>query len=90
MIRQVASITGYDESECEEIIDAVSETIIDALYDGDKVVWQAFCTFEVRDRLNQCHRDPKTNEVIKFPPVKVIRCNMAQIVKNVINRKKTE
>ena len=73
--------------ECEQMYDYLEEVITDALTHGEKIVLKGFLTICVRNRKARKARNPKTNEIVTFPPVRVINCKPAQALRDAINRK---
>jgi len=53
------------------VVNAVFETVMDALSKGEKVQIAGFGIFEVRERAERVGRNPRTGEEIKIPPRKV-------------------
>ena len=87
-IQRVADETGVPKEECTLVVDTFLDEVVSALCIGDKVSLRGFATFEIKDRTTQYHRNPATNEVQKYPPVRVVRCNMSQSVKDMINKRR--
>ena len=70
MVDAVAKITKLSNKESEGAINAVLDTITDALANDEKVVLVGFGTFEVRTRAARKGRNPSTKEEIKIPASK--------------------
>ncbi|NLV91451.1 MAG: HU family DNA-binding protein [Firmicutes bacterium] len=71
LIAAVAEKTGTTKKNAGTIVDAVFETISEALSAGDKVTLVGFGTFEVRDRAARKGVNPSTKETIEIPASKV-------------------
>lgn len=67
LIKAVADKTEVSQKTTGLTLNAVLETIIEALASGDKVVLVGFGTFESRDRKAREGRNPKTGETIDIP-----------------------
>ncbi len=71
LVRQVAERTGMTKKDTALVVNAVFETIMDALAKGEKVQIAGFGVFEVKQRAERVGRNPRTGEEIKIPPRKV-------------------
>ncbi len=71
LVTAVAERTGLSRKDSDRAINAVLESIQDALAKGDKVSIVGFGTFEVRERGARTGRNPQTGEVINIPSSKV-------------------
>ena len=71
LVSKVAESTELSKKDVAKTIDAVFETISEALQSGDKVQLVGFGNFEVRDRSARKGRNPQTGEEIDIPASKV-------------------
>ncbi|SHK07633.1 bacterial nucleoid protein Hbs [Anaerobranca californiensis DSM 14826] len=71
LIQSVAEKSGLTKKDSEKAVNAVLETIMDAVSAGDKVQLIGFGTFEARERAAREGRNPSTGEVISIPATKV-------------------
>ncbi len=55
------------KKDAELALNAIVETITEALKKGDKVEIRGFGTFLMKERSSRVARNPKTGEVIKIP-----------------------
>ena len=67
-ITQKTTITKRDASQ---ILDALSDTIMEAVAEGEKITLVGFGTFEPRERKERPGRNPKTGEAITIPATRV-------------------
>ena len=70
LIAEVAEKTGLTKKDAEAAVKAVTDTITDAMIQGDKVQLVGFGTFEVRERSARTGRNPQTKEVVEIPASK--------------------
>lgn len=70
LVDTVAKVTKLSKKESEGAINAVLDSITDALANDEKVVLVGFGTFEVRSRAARKGRNPSTKEEIKIPASK--------------------
>ena len=73
--------------ECVNFCDSLVDVIKEALIDGEKITWSGFMTLEVKERAERQGRNPQTNEVVTFPPVKSVKCKVNKEIKNLVNGK---
>ncbi len=73
LVAQIAEETGLNKSQANSAVDALLNTITEALKTGDKVTLVGFGTFSVADRAARKGRNPKTNEEIAIDARKVAR-----------------
>lgn len=71
LVASVAEKTKLTKKDAEQALNAVLESIKEALAKGDKVSLVGFGTFEVRERKERSGRNPRTRETIKIPAAKV-------------------
>ncbi len=67
LIKAVAERTGARQSQVAPIVNAVFQTIQDALAKGEEVSIAGFGTFRVSERARRRGRNPRTNEPIEIP-----------------------
>ena len=71
LIIAVAEKSGLKRKEAELAVNAVLETVVETLVEGDRVSLVGFGTFEVRDRSARTGVNPKTGEAIEIAACKV-------------------
>ncbi|MGI6558574.1 MAG: HU family DNA-binding protein [Limnochordia bacterium] len=64
LIDSVAEKAAITKKDAGRVVDAVFNTIMEALAQGDKVQLVGFGTFEVRHRAGRTGRNPQTGETI--------------------------
>lgn len=70
LIEAAADKSDQSKNDVAATLDALLETIQDAVGRGDKVVLTGFGTFERRDRAARTGRNPQTGAEIKVPASK--------------------
>ncbi len=68
LAKKVSSKTGLRKYEVSVIIDALLETIKEALEEGESVYLRGFGTFELKKRAKKLARNISKNEPIEVPP----------------------
>lgn len=71
LVTAVAEKAQLSKKDAERAVDAVVESIQDALSKGDKVGLVGFGTFEVRERAARKGRNPQTGQEIDIAATKV-------------------
>lgn len=71
MAEKLAVKINIKKQEAEKIINIFTNSIIEALANGDKVEIRGFGSFRVRNRAAKEGRNPKTGEKVSVPSKKV-------------------
>jgi DNA-binding protein HU-beta len=71
LINAVAERSGLTKKAANDAVEAVLESITNALANGEKVTLVGFGTFEVRERAARKGVNPATGEPIDIPAAKV-------------------
>lgn len=71
LVTSVAEKAEITKKDASAAIEAVLDTITDALVNNDKVQLVGFGTFEVRERSERTGKNPRTGEKIIIPAAKV-------------------
>ena len=67
LISKVAEKSGLTKIQADAAMNAMIETITEALAEGDKISLKGFGSFEVRERKARTGLNPKTRETIEIP-----------------------
>ncbi|GGE11274.1 transcriptional regulator [Marinithermofilum abyssi] len=87
LIAQVAEKTNMTKKDATQAVDAVFESITEALRSGDKVQLIGFGNFEVRERAARKGRNPQTGEEIQIAASKVPAFKPGKALKEDVNKK---
>jgi DNA-binding protein HU-beta len=71
LINAVAEASELSKKDATKAVDAVFDTILNSLKNGDKVQLIGFGNFEVRERAARKGRNPQTGEEIEISASKV-------------------
>ncbi|WP_028402065.1 HU family DNA-binding protein [Ectobacillus panaciterrae] len=71
LIYKVAEQAELTKKDATQVVDAVFDTILNALKAGDSVQLLGFGSFEVRERAARTGRNPQTGEEIEIAASKV-------------------
>ena len=87
LVAKVADKTGFKKKDAEVALDAVLETIEEALVAGDSVRLIGFGTFEVRQRKARTGRNPrKPGETIEIAASKAPVFKAGKALKDSVNK----
>jgi len=81
LVDKVSKSTNATKTEVAETLDAIMETIKQAIKEGEKVTLIGFGTFSVTDRKARKGRNPKTGEPIDIPASKVPKFSPSETFK---------
>jgi len=84
LINAVAESTELSKKDAGQAVDAVFQTIMDSLGNGEKVQIIGFGNFEVRDRAARKGRNPQTGEEIQIPASKVPAFRAGKALKDAV------
>ena len=85
LIAALAAKTELSKKDAEKALNAVVETITDALKAGEKVALVGFGTFEAKERPARVARNPRTGEEIKVEASKTPAFKAGKALKDAVN-----
>lgn len=88
LIAAVATKANASKAATSAIIDAVIETISEALARGENVQFIGFGTFSVQTRKARTGRNPQTGKEMKIPAKKVVRFKAGSALSAAVNNSK--
>ncbi|MBR6594563.1 MAG: HU family DNA-binding protein [Clostridia bacterium] len=86
LINNVKEAAGIDKKQAEKAVNAVLESIQNALCEGDKVQLAGFGTFKVKERGERTGRNPRTKEIITVPASKAPAFVPGKAFKDAVNK----
>lgn len=84
LIDQVADRSGLSRQEALQAVDAVLETVQDALHRGSEVALSGFGKFHVSERGARRGVNPRTGEAIEIPASRVPRFTAGSGLKSAV------
>jgi DNA-binding protein HU-beta len=81
---------GMTKKDCAVVVEAVFDSVKDALKKGEKVQLIGFGTFEVRERKERKGRNPRSKEEIIIPAMRTPGFKAGKALKEVVQPKKVE
>ncbi len=85
LVDAVADSAGLSKADAARALDAVVDTVTDALKAGDSVSLVGFGTFTVRDRAARTGRNPRTGETIQIAASKNPAFKAGKALKDAVN-----
>ncbi len=85
LIQAVADSSDISKTAAGKAVDAVLETIKEALGDGDTVTLIGFGTFTVRERAARVGRNPRTGERLDIKAANVPVFKAGKALKDAVN-----
>lgn len=86
MVDKLVEKTGMTKAGAEKFLNAFTETISNAMADGDKIQLIGFGTFETRGRAARQARNPQTGAPIKIAACKVPVFKAGKALKDAVNK----
>lgn len=86
LVGSVVASTGLSKKDAEKAVEAVIDSITDALKKGEKVQLVGFGTFEVRERAARTGHNPKTNESIQIAASRVPAFKAGKALKDEVKK----
>ena len=71
LIAKIAEKSELNRKQAEAALNAFTETVVEALKEGDKVQLMGFGTFEVKERAARIGRNPATGEKVNVEAKKI-------------------
>jgi DNA-binding protein HU-beta len=84
-VSAVAAKAGFSKKDAEKAVNAFTDSVKDALINGDSVQLIGFGTFEVRDKQATTAINPKTKEKIDVPAKKVAKFKAGKTLSEAVN-----
>jgi DNA-binding protein HU-beta len=85
LVDAIADSAGLSKADAGRALDAVVDTVTDALKAGDAVSLVGFGTFSVRDRAARTGRNPRTGETIQIKASKNPAFKAGKALKDAVN-----
>ncbi len=81
LAEEINKILNTSKAESERVVEALFNSIADALKKGEEVSVAGFGKFSVKDRKAREARNPKTGETVHVPASKAVKFTVAKALK---------
>jgi len=85
LIEAVATAADLPKAAAGRALDAMVESITDALKEGDQVVLVGFGTFSVKERAARTGRNPQTGDPIEIKAANIPSFKAGKALKDAVN-----
>ena len=85
LIDNIAEKSGLNKTQAGDALNAMMESVGEALENNDSVSLVGFGTYSVKDRKARTGRNPKTGEELKIPASKVPHFKAGKSLKDRLN-----
>lgn len=86
LVNKMAEKGGLSKKDSEKALNAMLESVEEALVNGDKVQLVGFGSFEVRERAARKGRNPQTKEEITIEASKSPIFKVGKVLKDSVNK----
>jgi integration host factor subunit beta len=85
LIEEVSKVVEMTRKDSEVIVEAIFESIVKSLRDGDKIEIRGFGSFRTRERQPRIGRNPKTGDRVEVPSKRIPFFKPSKELKDLVN-----
>ena len=85
LVGNVSAKSGLSKKDVESVLDAILESLKDALKLGSQINLPGFGIFAISDRAARTGRNPATGATIQIKASKSVRFKMSSLLKKLLN-----
>jgi integration host factor subunit beta len=85
LIEEVSRVVEMTRKESEVIVEAIFESVVRALKEGDKIEIRGFGSFRTRQRQARVGRNPKTGARVDVPAKRIPYFKPSKELKDLVN-----
>jgi integration host factor subunit beta len=86
LVDEIARQSSMTRRQAEVVVDAVFDSILDALGHGDKIELRGFGSFRIRRRASRAGRNPRTGADVVVPERRVPHFKPGKELRDLVNR----
>lgn len=86
LIEEVSRVVEFTRKESEVIVEAIFDSVVKALRDGDKIEIRGFGSFRTRQRMSRIGRNPKTGARVDVPAKRIPYFKPSKELKDLVNQ----
>jgi len=85
LIEEVSRVVEFTRKESEVIVEAIFDSVVKSLRDGDKIEIRGFGSFRTRQRQSRIGRNPKTGARVDVPAKRIPYFKPSKELKDLVN-----
>lgn len=85
LIEEVSRVVEMTRKESEVIVEAIFDSVVRSLRDGDKIEIRGFGSFRTRERRPRVGRNPKTGARVEVPAKRIPYFKPSKELKDLVN-----
>ncbi|MEJ5368270.1 MAG: HU family DNA-binding protein [Bryobacteraceae bacterium] len=89
LIEEVSRVCEFTRKDSEVIVEAIFDSVVRALREGDKIEIRGFGSFRTRQRNARIGRNPKTGARVDVPAKRIPYFKPSKELKDLVNQEPT-
>ncbi len=85
LIEEVSGVVELTRKESEVIVEAIFDSVVRSLRNGDKIEIRGFGSFRTRERQSRIGRNPKTGARVEVPAKRIPYFKPSKELKDLVN-----
>lgn len=86
LIEEVSRVVEFTRKESEVIVEAIFDSVVKSLREGDKIEIRGFGSFRTRQRMSRVGRNPKTGARVDVPAKRIPYFKPSKELKDLVNQ----
>jgi integration host factor subunit beta len=86
LIEEISRVCEFTRKDSEVIVEAIFDSVVRALRDGDKIEIRGFGSFRTRQRKARIGRNPKTGARVDVPAKRIPYFKPSKELKDLVNQ----
>lgn len=86
LIEEVSRVVEFTRKESEVIVEAIFDSVVKSLREGDKIEIRGFGSFRTRQRMSRIGRNPKTGARVDVPAKRIPYFKPSKELKDLVNQ----
>ncbi len=86
LIEEVSRVVEFTRKESEVIVEAIFDSVVKSLRDGDKIEIRGFGSFRTRQRQSRIGRNPKTGARVDVPAKRIPYFKPSKELQDLVNQ----
>ena len=86
LVKEISERTNLTRIECEKVINAFRDIVIETVSNGEDIMIKGFVSFEITERKGRDGYNPYTGKIQKLAPVKTVKCKVSKPIKDAVKQ----